>query len=127
MDMCRLSFPPNLSSTMNERDKLIAKYAIDLKEKCRITPDMDLLTKVTIECGPSIYNIDSSIISTSSPSQLKTIRNKFLVGRLGLSFNDNLDEGIAAVLAQYGVTNSIKYRAVMYYLLVQYFKKEYRY
>jgi hypothetical protein len=125
--MCRLSFPPNLSSTMNERDKLIAKYAIDLKEKCRISPDMDLLTKVTIECGPSIYNIDSSIISTSSPSQLKTIRNKFLVGRLGLSFNDNLDEGIAAVLAQYGVTNSIKYRAVMYYLLVQYFKKEYRY
>ena len=127
MDMCRLSFPPNLSSTMNERDKLIAKYVIDLKEKCRISPDMDLLTKVTIECGPSIYNIDSSIISTSSPSQLKTIRNKFLVGRLGLSFNDNLDEGIAAVLAQYGVTNSIKYRAVMYYLLVQYFKKEYRY
>jgi len=125
--MCRLSFPPNLSSTMNERDKLIAKYVIDLKEKCRISPDMDLLTKVTIECGPSIYNIDSSIISTSSPSQLKTIRNKFLVGRLGLSFNDNLDEGIAAVLAQYGVTNSIKYRAVMYYLLVQYFKKEYRY
>jgi len=127
MDMRRLSFPPNLSSTMNERDKLIAKYAIDLKEKCRITPDVDLLTKVTIGCGPSIYNIDSSIISTSSPSQLKIIRNKFLVGRLGLSFNDNLDEGIAAVLAQYGVTNSIKYRAVMYYLLVQYFKKEYRY
>ena len=48
---------------MNERDKLIAKYASDLKEKCRITPDMDLLTKVTLGCGPSIYNIDSSILS----------------------------------------------------------------
>ena len=35
---------------MSKRDELIAKYATDLKDKCGVTPDMDLLTKVTIGC-----------------------------------------------------------------------------
>jgi len=43
---------------MSKRDELIAKYADDLKNKCGINPDMDLLKKVTIGCGPSIYNRD---------------------------------------------------------------------
>ena len=29
---------------MGKRDDLIAKYADDLKNKCGMTPDMDLLT-----------------------------------------------------------------------------------
>lgn len=37
---------------MSKRDDLIAKYAADIKEKLGQTPDMDLLTKVTIGCGP---------------------------------------------------------------------------
>jgi hypothetical protein len=37
---------------MNEREKLIVKYASDLKEKCNLNPNMELLTKVTIGCGP---------------------------------------------------------------------------
>ena len=32
---------------MSKRDELIAKYAEDLKTKCKMEPDMDLLTKVT--------------------------------------------------------------------------------
>ena len=46
---------------MSKRDELIAKYAADLKEKCGVSADMDLLTKVTIGCGPSIYNKDSGV------------------------------------------------------------------
>jgi hypothetical protein len=45
---------------MSKRDELIEKYAADLKDKCGVTPDMDLLTKVTIGCGPSIYNADAN-------------------------------------------------------------------
>ena len=41
---------------MGKRDELIAQYADDLKNKCGMSPDMALLTKVTIGCGPSIYN-----------------------------------------------------------------------
>ena len=32
---------------MNKREELIEKYATDLKTKCNINPEMDLLTKVT--------------------------------------------------------------------------------
>ena len=50
---------------MSKRDELIAKYAADLKDKCGVTAYMDLLTKVTIGCGPSIYNADASTVSGS--------------------------------------------------------------
>ena len=38
---------------MGRRDELIATYAEDLRNKCGMEPDMDLLTKVTIGCGPA--------------------------------------------------------------------------
>ena len=47
---------------MSKRDDLIVKYADALKNKCGMQPDMDLLTKVTIGCGPSIYNADASTV-----------------------------------------------------------------
>ena len=109
---------------MNKRDELIAKYTNDLKEKCKVNPDMDLLRKVTIGCGPSIYNSDSSTISATGESKLKTVRDKFLIKKLGLSINDKLDEGINKVLDQYGQSNRHKYRVVVYYLLTKHFGKE---
>ena len=109
---------------MNKRDELIAKYAEDLKEKCGVTPDMDLLTKVTIGCGPSIYNADSSLVSGSDASELQTVKNNFLIKKLGLTDSAKLDEGIAAVINQYGQSNRNKYRAVFYYLLTKHFSKE---
>ncbi|MBP6146451.1 MAG: DUF2853 family protein, partial [Flavobacterium sp.] len=48
---------------MSAREELIAKYAADLKDKCGVNPNMDLLTKVTIGCGPSIYNADSATVA----------------------------------------------------------------
>ena len=48
---------------MSQRDDLIAKYAADLKEKCGVSANIDLLTKVTIGFGPSFYNADPSTIS----------------------------------------------------------------
>ena len=109
---------------MSKRDELIAKYATDLKDKCGINADMDLLTKVTIGCGPSIYNADSSTVSGSDESELATVKNNFLIKKLGLSDNADLDKGIAAVMEQYGQSNRNKYRAVVYYLLAKHFGKE---
>ena len=43
--------------------------ADDLKNKCGMNADMDLLTKVTIGCGPSIYNADSATVSGSDESE----------------------------------------------------------
>lgn len=111
-------------TTMSKRDDLIAKYASDLKEKCGMTADMDLLTKVTIGCGPAIYNADASTVSGSDAAELETVKNNFLIKKLGLSASDDLDGGIASVMEIYGKSNRNKYRAVVYYMLAKHFKKE---
>ncbi|WP_269222969.1 MULTISPECIES: DUF2853 family protein [Flavobacterium] len=109
---------------MSARDELILKYAADLKDKCGIVPDMNLLTKVTIGCGPSIYNPDSSTVSGTQKAELVTVKNNFLIKKLGLPDDSALDAGIDAVLEIYGKSNKNKYRAVFYYLLAVHFKKE---
>ncbi|WP_121965172.1 DUF2853 family protein [Myroides sp. N17-2] len=109
---------------MSKRDELIQKYAADLKEKCGVTANMDLLTAVTIGCGPSIYNQDSSTVAGSSESELATVKNNFLIKKLGLKDGPDLDKGIQAVMDKYGQSNKHKYRAVVYYLLTVHFKKE---
>ena len=109
---------------MSKRDELIAKYAADLKEKCGITADMDFLTKVTIGCGPSIYNADSSTVAGSNEKELATVKNNFLIKKLGLKDGPDLMKGIDAVIEKYGKSNRNKYRAVVYYLLTVHFKKE---
>lgn len=109
---------------MGKRDELIAKYAEDLKTKVGVTPDMDLLTKVTIACGPAIYNDDASTVAGSQASELETVKNNFLIKKLGLADSPELMDGINAVIEQYGKSERNKYRAVVYYLLTKHFKKE---
>ncbi|MGV8985700.1 MAG: DUF2853 family protein [Cypionkella sp.] len=109
---------------MGKRDDLIAKYAEDLKTKCKMTPDMALLTKVTIGCGPAIYNADAATVAGSDASELETVKNNFLIKKLGLSDGPALDEAISAVIDTYGRSERSKYRAVVYYMLTKHFGKE---
>jgi len=109
---------------MSAREELIKKYAEDLKEKCGVTPNMDLLTKATIGCGPSIYNADASTVAGTQQSELDTVKNNFLIKKLGLADSAALDKPIADVMEKYGKSNKHKYRAVAYYLLTLHFKKE---
>ena len=109
---------------MSKRDELITKYAADLKDKCGVTPDMDLLRKVTIGCGPAIYNKDSATVSGTDEKELATVKNNFLIQKLGLADGAALDKAIDAVIEQYGRSNRTKYRAVVYYLLTVHFGKE---
>jgi hypothetical protein len=109
---------------MSKRDDLIAKYAEDLKTKCKINPDMDLLTKVTIGCGPAIYNADSETVAGSDKSELETVKNNFLVKKLGLADSPALMEAINAAIDTYGRAERNKYRAVVYYMLTKHFGKE---
>ncbi len=109
---------------MGKRDDLIAQYADDLKNKCGMTPDMDLLTKVTIACGPSIYNADSSTVAASQKSELETVKNNFLIKKLGLADGPDLMDGIDTVIETYGKSERNKYRAVVYYMLTRHFGRE---
>lgn len=109
---------------MGKRDDLIAKYADDLKNKCGMSADMDLLTKVTIGCGPAIYNADASTVAGTQASEIETVKNNFLIKKLGLSDGPQLDDAINAALATYGQSERNKFRAVVYYMLTKHFGKE---
>jgi len=109
---------------MSRRDDLIAKYADDLASKCKITPDMALLTKVTIGCGPAIYSADSESVASSDKSELERVKANFLVRKLGLSDSPALMDAIHAVVDTYGRSERNKYRAVVYYMLTKHFGKE---
>jgi hypothetical protein len=109
---------------MGKRDELIAKYADDLKTKCKMNPDMDLLTKVTIGCGPSVYDKDASTVAGSDAGELETVKNNFLIKKLGLADGPKLMEAINAVIDTYGRSERSKYRAVVYYMLTKHFGKE---
>ncbi|MCR8549612.1 DUF2853 family protein [Salipiger sp. P9] len=109
---------------MGKRDELIAKYAADLSEKCGMEPDMGLLTKVTIGCGPAIYNDDASTVAATQESELETVKTNFLIKKLGLADGPELMDAINAVIETYGRSERNKYRAVVYYMLVKHFGKE---
>ncbi|MEM8538901.1 MAG: DUF2853 family protein [Pseudomonadota bacterium] len=109
---------------MGKRDDLIAQYADDLKNKCGMTADMDLLTKVTIGCGPAIYDADASTVAGSQASELETVKKNFLMKKLGLKDGPELMDAINKVIETYGKSERNKYRAVVYYMLVKQFGKE---
>jgi uncharacterized protein DUF2853 len=109
---------------MGKRDDLIAIYAADLRHKCDVAPDMALLSKVTIGCGPAIYNVDTAVISEEDPAELQIVKNNFLIRKLGLADSTELMDAIVSVLETYGRTEPVKYRAVVYYMLTRYFGKE---
>ncbi len=109
---------------MGRRDELIARYADDLRNKCRIEPDMALLKKVTIGCGPSIYDADAATVAGSQPGELETVKKSYLIKKLGLADGPQLDEAIKAVIETYGRSERNKYRAVVYYMLCKHFGKE---
>ena len=108
---------------MGRRDALIAEYARALKTKCHITPDMDLLTRVTIGCGPAIYDGDAATIA-DDPAAFEGVKTHFLINKLGLSDGPALMDAIDAAIATYGSAERTKYRAVIYYMLVKHFGKE---
>ena len=109
---------------MGKRDDLIQLYADDLKNKCGVSPDMDLLKKVTIGCGPAIYDADASTVAGSQQGELETVKNNFLMKKLGLSDSPELMSAIDTAIETYGRSERNKYRAVIYYMLTKRFGKE---
>lgn len=109
---------------MGKRDELIAKYAEDLRSKCGMDADMGLLTKVTIGCGPAIYDNDAQTVAVSDDAERERVKKNFLMKKLGLRDGPALDEGFDAAVKTYGQSERNKHRAVFYYLLVKHFGKE---
>ena len=108
---------------MSKFDDCMAAYKKQLDSK-GISYDEALLTKVAKGLGPSIYNNDSSLVSSTDQAELDRVKNNFLIKKLGLADGPALDKAIQDVIAQVGSSERNKHRAVVYYLLVKNLGKE---
>ncbi len=108
---------------MSKFDDVLATYLKEA-EKLGLSVDSGLLEKVTKGLGPSIYNADSSKVSSSDQAELDRVKKNFLIGKLGLSDGPALDGAIKHAVDTLGSSNPHKYRALFYYLLVKKLGKE---
>ena len=108
---------------MGARDDKIAKY-IDENKKLGLGLSDDLITKVTVGLGPSIYKKDSETVSCSDAAELDRVKKNYLIKKLGCTESPQLDDAIKDVCAKMGSSNRNKYRALFYGLLASNFKKE---
>ena len=98
--------------------------ALAIYKSAGINVDHSLLEKVAKSLGPSIYNADSSTVSGSDKAELATVKNNFLIKKLGLPEGPELDKTITEVIEKMGRSNPKKYRAIFYTLLVERFGKQ---
>jgi len=109
---------------MGKREEKIAQYQAEAK-KLGLSLSSDLIEKVTVGLGPSIYKKDSETVSCSQSSELETVKKNFLQKKLGLAKDDTkFDAAIKKVCEEMGSSNRNKYRALFYALLTKEFKKE---
>ena len=111
---------------MSKLDEKIALYQTEMK-KLGLSFDADLLTKVTKGLGPSIYKADAETVSGSDQKELATVKNNFLIKKLGLADGPKLDKAIDTIIEKVGKSNRNKYRAIVYYLLVKELGQESKY
>jgi len=110
---------------MSKLDEKVGKYIDEVRSKIgEDNPDVDLIRKIAQAAGPSIYNADAETVSSSSESEVETVKKNFVMKKLGITDEGKADEAINQVLEKYGKSNRNKYRVVVYYLLTKHFKKE---
>lgn len=107
-------------SQFDEKVKIYKQQIADLK----LNISDQLITAVAKGLGPSIYRGDASLVSSSDPEELKRVKERFLIGKLGLADGPKLDAAIAETVNAMGSGNRTKHRAVFYALLVQKLGKE---
>jgi hypothetical protein len=108
---------------MSQQADKIALYLAERKKLDLLLSD-ELITKVTVGLGPSIYKQDSETVSCTDSSELATVRDNFLKKKLGLTQADaELDAAIKNVCEMMGTSNKHKYRALFYALLTKNFGK----
>ena len=108
---------------MSQQAEKITLYLAESKKLDLLLSD-ELITKVTVGLGPSIYKQDSEMVSCTDSTEVATVRDNFLKKKLGLTQPDEeLDAAIKNVCEMMGTSNKHKYRALFYALLAKNFGK----
>ena len=71
-----------------------------------------------------VANKDAQTVAGGQASELETVKNNFLIKKLGLADGPQLMEAIDKAIEIYGKSERNKYRAVVYYMLTKHFGKE---
>jgi len=109
---------------MGKREEKIGQYVKNAKD-LNLGLNEELIAKVAIGLGPSIYKKDSETVSCTQASELDTVKKNFLIKKLGLSKDDSkFDAAIKNLCEKMGTSNRNKYRALFYALLAKEFSKE---
>ncbi|WP_298765169.1 DUF2853 family protein [uncultured Polaribacter sp.] len=108
---------------MSKFDEKVALYKQFMDDR-NLRSNTELLAAVTKGLGPSIYKADAETVSGSDAKELATVKNNFLIKKLGLEDSAALDEAIEEVIEKIGKSERKKYRAVVYYMLMKKFDKE---
>ena len=108
---------------MSRFNEKMIQYQGEL-DRLEIEFDNNLLALITKKLGPSIYKVDAEKVSGSDERELETVKNNYLIKKLGLKNSPELDVAIASVIDKLGKSNRNKYRAIFYYLLVKELKQE---
>ncbi len=85
--------------------------------------DDALISAVFKGLGPAVHNKDASLVSCSDQAELDTVKNNFLIKKLGLTDGPELDAAIKEVCETLKETRQ-KSRVTFYYLLTKKFGKE---
>lgn len=109
---------------MSKLNDLVQTYVDEFENKLKIKVDKTLLTNIAKGLGPSLYNNDASKVSASDPKELETVKQNFLIKKLGLPNTSHLDQALQEIMDTMGTSNRNKYRAMVYYLLVIKFNKQ---
>jgi hypothetical protein len=109
---------------MSKRDDKIEAMIAEAK-KLGLSISDDLMSKVVIGLGPSVYKKDSESVACGQVKELETVKKNFLKKKLGLTNDDaELDAAIKEVCEQLGTSNKSKKRVHFYALLAMKFNKE---
>ncbi|PID32409.1 hypothetical protein CR970_00605 [Candidatus Saccharibacteria bacterium] len=108
---------------MSKLDDIVAKYQEE-NTKLGLGIKADLLEAVTRALGPSVYDADASRVSGNDPDELATVKQNYLIKKLGLADSPDLDKAIETVMARFDSSSPNKYRALVYALLCEHFDKQ---
>jgi len=116
--------PKQETKPLSKKEQKIALYKEDILHHFNEV-DEEFLAIVVKNLGPSIYRANAEIVSCDKDKELKTVKNNFLIKKLGLSKGDErLDTMINEVCKELSNTDK-KYRATFYYrLAIKFDKKE---
>jgi 3',5'-cyclic AMP phosphodiesterase CpdA len=100
-----------------------SNFAKALKAK-GVEFNQDLYAAIKKYLGPAASDADASLVACSDPSEVKTIKNNFLIQKLGQKSSSKLNRVIREVCEALGTSNKRKDRVEFYYLLTIIFQKE---